>query len=276
MRLVLLLIFISFKLYSQVNVVLSSTIACNQNFSTVTFTISTGTPPYSFTVQTPSCSSNYTASSSNSNPTFTLPCAGVYTFSIKDATNAIIGNINHTVTQNTEINLGDDGITTIADTICLGDVVLLNLVDISPTYTLTNYNWSNGATGYSTLVSPTITTTYSIIALYTSVYSKTCTAICYEPIAVKSCFLGIGINTNNIANFTKLFPNPFDNQITLNTSSNDLKKLVITNTLGQIVYTIEFYQNYTTLDLQQLPSGAYVSNLYLNNQFNFRTKLIKK
>ncbi len=75
-----------------------------------------------------------------------------------------------------------------------------------------------------------------------------------------------------------IYPNPFSNQLTINTSTTDpntLKKIVLTNMLGQVVYKAEFYENNLTLDLPQLLGGAYVAELYLNNQFNFRTKLIK-
>lgn len=274
MRFALIILFISCKLYSQVSVTPSSTIACNQNFSSVNFTISSGTAPYSFTIQTPTCTSNYTTSSSNSNPTFTLPCAGVYTFSLKDATNTILGNVTHTVILSTQINLGVNGIVTGIgnDTICNGSSILIYAPD-APTYTLSNYNWSNGATGYSTFVSPTITTTYSINALYTSVYSKTCTAISSRTIIVNTCS---GISTNNIISLINLFPNPFTNQLTISASTSELKKLIITNTLGQTVYTTEFYQSTYTFNIPHIPSGVYIASLYTNNQLTFKQKIIKQ
>ncbi len=76
-----------------------------------------------------------------------------------------------------------------------------------------------------------------------------------------------------------IYPNPFNNQLTINTTTTDpstLKKLVLTNMLGQVVYQTEFYSNNITLDLPQLFGGAYIAELYLNNQFNFRAKLIKR
>jgi hypothetical protein len=74
----------------------------------------------------------------------------------------------------------------------------------------------------------------------------------------------------------KISPNPFTNELTINTTTNELKKLVITNTLGQTIYTAEFNQSNYTIDLPQIPSGAYVAILYLNNQINYRKKLIKQ
>ncbi len=275
MKRLLVFLLISNKLFCQIAVSPSSTIVCNQNYSTANFTLSAGTPPYSFTVQTPTCTNNYTASSNNANVSYTLPCAGVYTFNVNDALNSNIGTVTHTVTLSTQINL-INGINAIDDTICLGDALFL-LVPDTETYTLTNCSWSNGATGYQTTVSPAITTTYSFSALYTSIYSKTCTAISYKQIVVGfgPCF-PFGINTNNISNLISLFPNPFKDKLTLNTSSNELKKLVITNTLGQIVYTREFYQNDLTFDLPQLIGGAYLAQVYINGKFNYGSKLIKQ
>jgi hypothetical protein len=103
-------------------------------------------------------------------------------------------------------------------------------------------------------------------ALYSNPqYTGTCTY-------VATTSLSELINENEF----KLYPNPFTHQLTLNSSTNGLKKLIITNLLGQTVYKTEFYQNDLTLDLQQLHSGAYVAELYLNNKFNCRTKLIKQ
>jgi hypothetical protein len=96
-----------------------------------------------------------------------------------------------------------------------------------------------------------------------------------------SCFAiqctGVGISKQNVKNEElKIYPNPFNRNFSINTTTNELKKLVITNTLGQTIYTAEFYQSNYTLDLPQIPSGAYIATLYLNNQINFRTKLIKQ
>ncbi len=73
----------------------------------------------------------------------------------------------------------------------------------------------------------------------------------------------------------KLYPNPFTNQLTLNTNLNELKKLIITNLLGQTVYQTEFYQNSITIDLPQLPNGAYFAEI-INNGLCYRYKLIKE
>lgn len=87
----------------------------------------------------------------------------------------------------------------------------------------------------------------------------------------------INKNINNI-NF-KIYPNPFSSNLTLNyynPITTDKKKIIIISPFGQIFYQTEFYQNIITLDLSAIPGGAYIVQLYLNDEFNFRTKLIKQ
>ncbi|MBA2611182.1 MAG: T9SS type A sorting domain-containing protein [Bacteroidetes bacterium] len=75
-----------------------------------------------------------------------------------------------------------------------------------------------------------------------------------------------------------IYPNPFSDKITINTSTTDpttLKKITLINMLGQKVFYLEFYQNNISIDLPQLLDGTYIAELYLNNQLSFRTKLLK-
>ncbi len=103
-----------------------------------------------------------------------------------------------------------------------------------------------------------------------------CIAKLKQPTNFNACGV-VGIKTNSFEDeLVKIFPNPFTSQITVNTSNNELKKLIITNTLGQIAYQTEFYQSNITLDLPQLPSGAYSTQLYINTNFSYRSKLIKQ
>ncbi len=87
-------------------------------------------------------------------------------------------------------------------------------------------------------------------------------------------------NDNPIQNSDfSIFPNPFNDKITVNTNNSDptaLKKIILINMLGQIVYQLEYYQNNIIIDLPQLFGSTYIAELYLNNTFNFRTKLIKR
>ena len=79
----------------------------------------------------------------------------------------------------------------------------------------------------------------------------------------------------NLINYS-IYPNPFINELTLNVNSQELKKLILKNLLGQTVYQTEFYKSNVTLELPTIAVGAYIAEIYLNNQLNFRTKLIKQ
>ncbi len=94
---------------------------------------------------------------------------------------------------------------------------------------------------------------------------------------IKSTAAGIKENNRNEGK-VKFYPIPFLNELTIeNINSNivDKKKIIITNTFGQTVYTTEFYQNGLTIELLDLENGIYFIQLYINNQLNFRNKLIK-
>ncbi len=166
-------------------------------------------------------------------------------------------------------------------TICPSyDSLQLNVIAISTLAVLpiTNYVWYDPIPpSISNPFNPTVTVSPSVSCTYTvEVYdTRACVSLpAFANVSVASC---VGIHSNSLDNTSVLiYPNPFTNQLSLNTNTNDLKKLIITNLLGQTVYQTEFYQNDLTLDLQQLHSGAYVAELYLNNKINFRTKLIKQ
>ncbi len=102
------------------------------------------------------------------------------------------------------------------------------------------------------------------------------------PSAVKTITIQVGAvgikeHVNNNTAFL-VYPNPFSNKLSIESlilNTAEKKKLVLTNTLGQIVYSTEFYQNSINIDLPQLQSGAYTAQLYVNGNFSYRTKLIK-
>jgi len=77
----------------------SSTISCSSNYSSINFTVDAGAAmPISYTVQPPaSCAGSYIVSSSSTNPSFTLNCAGVNTIVVRDANNLLLGTFTHTV-----------------------------------------------------------------------------------------------------------------------------------------------------------------------------------
>jgi hypothetical protein len=100
-------------------------------------------------------------------------------------------------------------------------------------------------------------------------YNKTTNACNY-------LYSTLSINEVEINNNLKIYPNPFHKNFIITTNTTESKKLVITNTLGQTIYQTEFYQNSISIDLSELQSGAYLAEVYLNNNFSYRSKLIKE
>ncbi len=165
-------------------------------------------------------------------------------------------------------------------TICPSyDSLQLNVTSISTVAVLpiTNYVWYDPTpNSISNPFNPTVTVSPSVTCTYTvEVYDNTAcvSSPAFANVTVASC---VGLHPNFLDdNDVLIYPNPFNNQLTLNTNTNDLKKLVVTNSLGKIVYTMEFYKNDLTINLPQLVSGAYVAEIYINNKPSFRTKLVK-
>ncbi len=164
-------------------------------------------------------------------------------------------------------------------TLCINDSLHLSVTSISTLAVLPiqNYIWYDPlplsiANPYSASVtiSPSITSTYTVEIFD----AQACVSLPkLVNITVSAC---TGIHSNTLDFNISFYPNPFTNQLTINTKTNELKKLTIINPLGQQVYQAEFYQNNITLELPQLPSGAYIATLYLNTHFSFRTKLVKQ
>jgi hypothetical protein len=203
----------------------SSFIACNSIKSIVNFTIDPlAVTPLSFTIQTPgACTGSYVVSSSVASPAFTLGCVGVNTIVVRDWNNALVGTFTHTVSMDTVIIIA---INTAKDTICEGESVSLGFNPVG----ISNINWSEGSTTSSILVSPTVTTTYSFSALYTS-GSRTCTAKGLKTIHVKSC---AGIDEIKKLNSIGVYPVPASDKLFIENSwSIEIKKCILITVDGK-------------------------------------------
>lgn len=113
-------------------------------------------------------------------------------------------------------------ITTTKDTICLGESTTLSANGIG------NFYWSNGLTNSSIIVSPTSTTTYSLISDSTG-----CMSFDYKNIVVNPC-----VNIDEIKKpfmFSNLFPNPSTGtfQLTINDENYSLSDIEIVDISGK-------------------------------------------
>lgn len=185
-----------------VNAISSSSIICNGQTTTLT---ASGASSYtwqpmsvvnSINIVTPISTSLYTVVATN-----TAGCTSTKTISI-------LVNPTPTITVN-------------SGTICLG-----NTFSILPSGA-SSYTYSSG----SSLVSPTLTTTYSVTGTSTSGCNSTSPAL-------SNVFVSLCTNIEELDNNSSIifYPNPFTNEIYFSTESNIVnKQYFIYNTCGQLI-----------------------------------------
>lgn len=235
----------------------ASNMACNATSSNINFKIYSGIPPFTFTIQPPpSCASTYTAISTATATTFSLNCPGIYTINLKDSNNSNLGIVTHSVSLDSTINIV---VSTAQDTICDNQSTTLSVVSTGSNYTIYPINWSNGGNGSAITVTPTITTTYSVNGLYTTVASRTCTAKGSKLINVISC---VGIMELNEADNLLFFPNPSKNQINFLVKSELVIHEILLLTIDGKKIEINIENN--TINFGDISEGVYYLDIKTN------------
>ena len=112
------------------------------------------------------------------------------------------------------------------------------------------YTFNPGGAGASIVVSPTITSNYTI----TGTSAQGCNNISVFTQSVSTCS-GLNQIKNSISELN-IYPNPFSIKITI--ASNDAKQIVqIFNVLGEIIFTSQIENEKLQIDLTQHSSGIY-------------------
>lgn len=149
-----------------------------------------------------------------------------------------------------------------------------NIMCAGQTATLTanganNYTWTPGGTGSSMVVSPTITTTYSIVGTNT----VGCSNSANITQSVSTC-AGINQPENSATLTTKLYPNPSsDGLIIIEAESESIIKMY--NTLGQLVLVLKMSNTTSYVDVSSLTRGIYFVNVEgKSGENNFNKKLL--
>lgn len=185
-------------------------------------------------------------------------------------------NINTTYTV-TGINGGCSGtqtmeitvrpqptVTAFNKTICAGDAIKL-----SATGAL-SYSWNNYPNLQSPIVSPSVTTVYTV----TGTDANGCSNVAISTVTVNEC-VGILPNSKITSSFS-LFPNPAAEYITFSHRSfNDFSMLEIYTSLGQLLFHEIIKSESTTLSIKKLPSGLYYARL-VENGISETQKFIKE
>jgi hypothetical protein len=121
----------------------------------------------------------------------------------------------------------------------------------------TNYTWSNGSNASSIVVSPSITTTYSI----NGTDANGCSNTAFITQSVSAC-TGIG-KLNATSYLLNIYPNPANDVLNIVTSLNagELVSIQIINNLGQVLYQSEIHGNESNIPVNQLANGIYYVQL---------------
>lgn len=233
----------------------SSYIPCNDNYSIASFSLLTGTPPYTYTVSTPlGCSTpNYTYSTASATTNFSLTCIGTYTFLCEDVNKIRIASTTHSVLQSTQAQAT---INVTKNTICIGESTSISTPSSGPGFTITLINWNDGTTnipGPTANVSPTTTTCYTITGTYTGASTQTCSIGGVQCIYVNSC---IGINELKTESDINIYPIPASEKIYIkNNAGLSLKNFTIIDVHGSEILSGTMNEN--TINSSLMPEGLY-------------------
>jgi hypothetical protein len=154
-------------------------------------------------------------------------------------------------------------LTVSSKTICLGEKTSI-LINGANTYT-----WSTAATATSISVSPTITTTYSVIG----VDLNNCASKDSITMVVSQCD-GLS-EASRVSNLTRVYPSPNTGVFTIELPETDEFEIVVTNMLGQRMLATKS-KSVNTIDLMRFDNGIYFIHVIQNNKIVYSNSVIKE
>jgi len=173
-------------------------------------------------------------------PTLSL---GTYTYYAEATT--CLTNTLRTVISITVSTLPVFSASTNVFVLCVGETATLTVTGVS------DATWTPGGTGTSILVSPTVTTTYTVYGSN----GPGCANMAVLTQAVSDCS-GIQQLTNTNPGL-KIYPNPFDSKITIVTAGTLKSRVSIFNTLGALIYS-------ATIGNDNMPPGTQCQTTEIN------------
>lgn len=148
--------------------------------------------------------------------------------------------------------------------ICSGNTTTLNANGVGTlTWFTVPVGGSSAGTG-SVFISPTLTSNTTFYVQDSTCNSSPRTAI---TVTVSTC---TGINSNYAEENLEIYPNPFNNKLTV-THSGSKENLQIYNTLGALIYSTYMEKEKLEVDFSNQPSGIYFIRIG-----NFTEKIIKE
>lgn len=143
--------------------------------------------------------------------------------------------------------------------ICTGETTSLTVGGAA------TYSWSNGPLTPVIVISPTITSTYSVIGIDTN----NCSATSVITQSVSEC---TGIESLLLNADIRIYPNP--NQGVFTIELNENVRLSIRNILGDMVFEQELNAGGSTIDISNFDNGIYIVSASVNGKQKI-TRLIK-
>lgn len=135
-------------------------------------------------------------------------------------------------------------------------------------YGANNYTWSNGVTGSFNLVTPSVTTTYSV----SGTNSFGCSNSGYITVYVSAC---TGIEEQTELSVIVLYPNPVKDQLHLQYSNSSLVTYKIYDLLGRELLMGEFIHE-KELNLSDFANGTYVIRLEAGGVSSYKKIVVEK
>lgn len=215
-------------------------------------------------------SSNSTVCSGQS---ATLTASGAFTYTWSTASNStsivvtptttttytVNGSLinNCTSSKNITINVGPSPtVSAISSTsvLCAGQSATLTASGAA------TYTWSTGSNSTSIVISPSVTTTYTLDGSLLNNCSS-------SSIITQSVSLCTGVNNLAYASGIRIYPNPANDKITIVSENKVPMSIEITNTLGELIYkATDIKELNTTIDVSQYQKGVYFVNSYLGGE----------
>ncbi|MDX2171874.1 MAG: T9SS type A sorting domain-containing protein [Bacteroidota bacterium] len=155
-------------------------------------------------------------------------------------------------------------ITSTNNLLCVGQSATLSVSGAS------TYVWNTSASGSSIIISPSLTTTYSL----TGTASNGCQNTSSYTQSVSICN---GLNIRNLIETKQIntYPNPFQSKFRVLTDFNIDSNIEVYNYLGQLIFSSEIINESNEIDLENFPSGIYTIRIKNSNNHLFK-KVIKE
>jgi hypothetical protein len=143
-------------------------------------------------------------------------------------------------------------VTPASQTICVGRTVTLTAVGAS------TYSWSTGSTSLSTVVTPTVTHTYSVVI---GISTNTCSFIRTGTVTVSKC---VGIeNTNFVNDEILVYPNPVTDRLYVESVSPIAVSLY--DASGKVLMQFSCESESHTFSIREYASGLYILKIVSTN-----------